>query len=86
MSATPHAYQRAVERYGIELDHDDAANMILQIQEQRGVHLSSRGVSSRVWAVYWRGAHRVVPVVYHKGRHTLLTILPATWKLPDEIV
>lgn len=74
-----HAEHRARQRYGgADLTEDDRAEMVAQIAEQRGQHLTPLMGTHSLWLVWWPSARRIVPVVYAKKRKQILTVLPRT--------
>ena len=69
-----HAQVRGLERYGVFASEADLDDMVLQVQQGRGMFLFKKSKSVSVWVVYWPAIRRVVPVIYGKGR--IKTILP----------
>lgn len=71
-----HAKNRAEERHGISLNHDDRRNIVKMIQEdQEGASFVARTSATRtLWKVDYRETS--MNVVYDKTRHALCSVLP----------
>lgn len=69
-----HSKQRVMERYGIQLNHEDFKEIIRQIRNYESTPVDKRSNRISIHIVKVRGIE--LPVAYDRIRHTVASILP----------
>lgn len=69
-----HAKQRAEERYGISLNHDQRAEIVQMIQTNQAEFVGKESNNRTLWRVQFQD--QSLNVVYDKARSSMCTVLP----------
>jgi hypothetical protein len=70
-----HTRKRARQRYGLHLVRDDLEQIVGQIQRREDAYrVMDQSNRKSHWLVWYR--ERWLPVVYDRGRHAIVTVLP----------
>lgn len=75
---TAHARQRALERYGLDVNDDDFRSISEQVTCGRAIKLGRQGSATSVYLVTVQGKDAVV--VYRRQSKCVITFLPLTWE------
>lgn len=70
-----HARERALQRYGLELNREDLDNIVKLIQGHNGQFVERLTNDRKLWRVCYKGVW--LNCVFSKRNKTLVTILPA---------
>lgn len=71
-----HAQRRFAERYGVGLSALDMRQLVCQITSGKATLLERQSRHVSVWAVRFDG--EILPVVYDRERHVIVSALPQT--------
>lgn len=69
-----HAKQRAEERYGITLNHDQRAEIVQMIHTNQAEFVGKQSNNRTLWRVNYQ--NQDLNVVYDKARSAMCTVLP----------
>lgn len=69
-----HAKQRAKERYGVDLNHDDRNKIVGMIQKNEAEFVGKQSNNRTLWRVSYQD--KSLNVVYDKARNSMCTVLP----------
>ncbi len=80
-SRNQHSKERALERYGLKLNHSDIQKAIAKISGKKAVFIRRRSWRVGEWVVEVRGES--LRVLYDKNHHCLATVLPMYKKVSN---
>lgn len=81
-----HSRERAITRYGLYLSNSDLAYIVREVRGGRATFVRDSPKDPK-----WCGIYRVtvrgvkILVVYDRGRHVILTVLPNRSKYADDL-